>query len=108
MHFRRERVRIETQRHEIEGTLQLPNEGFRSRTTDFLNAHEREFIALTDAEVRWLDGSRAGEQHDFLAVAVRQIVIALELETLGVVDESGATPETGHLTPVSTPPPPAS
>ena len=39
MHFRRERVRIETTRHEIEGTLQLPNEGFRSRTTDFLNAH---------------------------------------------------------------------
>ena len=32
------------QRHEIEGTLQLPNEGFRSRTTDFLNAHEREFL----------------------------------------------------------------
>ena len=105
MHFRRERVRIETQRHEIEGTLQLPNEGFRSRTTDFLNAHEREFIALTDAEVRWLDGSRAGEQHDFLAVAVRQIVMALELETLGVIDESGAVPEPGHLAPVSSPPP---
>jgi hypothetical protein len=106
MHFRRERVRLETQRHEIEGTLQLPNEGFRSRTTDFLNAHEREFIALTDAEVRWLDGSRTGERHEFLAVAVRQIVIVLELETLGVVDESGATPEPG-LTAISTPPPTA-
>ena len=92
MQFRHERVRIETQRHEIEGTLQLPNEGFRSRTTDFLNGHEREFIALTDAEVRWLDGSRATERHDFLAVAVPQIVIALELETLGVVDEAGAAP----------------
>ena len=71
MHFRRERVRIETQRHEIEGTLQLPNEGFRSRTTDFLNAHERDFLALTDVEIRWLDGSRAAERHEFLAVAVR-------------------------------------
>ena len=108
MQFRRERVRIETQRHEIEGTLQLPNEGFRSRTTDFLNAHEREFIALTDAEVRWLDGSRATERHDFLAVAVPQIVIVLELETLGVVDEAAAAPGTGHLSPVSTPPPAAS
>ena len=97
MHFRRERVRIETQRHEIEGTLQLPNEGFRSRTTDFLNAHEREFLALTDAEVRWLDGGRAAERHDFLAVAVRQIVMVLELESLGVVDESGAEPGPAHL-----------
>jgi hypothetical protein len=105
MHFRRERVRLETQRHEIEGTLQLPNEGFRSRTTDFLNAHERDFLALTDAEVRWLDGSRAPERHDFLAVAVRQVVIVLELETLGVIDDSGAHPEPSHLTALSTPPP---
>jgi hypothetical protein len=100
MHFRRERVRIETQRHEIEATLQLPNEGFRSRTTDFLNAQERDFLALTDAEIRWLDDSRPVERHAFLAVAVRQIVVVLELETLGVVDE----PEP-HLSAVSTPPP---
>ncbi len=100
MHFRRERVRIETQRHEIEGTLQLPNEGFRSRTTDFLNAHERDFLALTDAEIRWLDSSRPPERHEFLAVAVRQIVVVLELETLGVVD--GDEP---RLSAVSTPPP---
>jgi hypothetical protein len=108
MHFRRERVRIETQRHEIEGTLQLPNEGFRSRTTDFLNAHERDFLALTDVEVRRLDGSRAVERHEFLAVALRQIVLVLELETLGVIDESGAAPEPSRLSAVSTPPPPAS
>jgi hypothetical protein len=100
MQFRRERVRIETQRHEIEGTLQLPNEGFRSRTTDFLNAHERDFLALTDAEIRWLDGTRPDERHEFLAVAVRQIVVVLELETLGLVDD--AEP---HLSAVSTPPP---
>jgi hypothetical protein len=100
MNFRRERVRIETQRHEIEGTLQLPNEGFRSRTTDFLNAQERDFLALTDAEIRWLDDSRPVERHAFLAVAVRQIVVVLELETLGVVDD--AEP---RLSAVSTPPP---
>ena len=100
MQFRRERVRIETQRHEIEGTLQLPTEGFRSRTTDFLNAHERDFLALTDVEIRWLDGSRPDERHEFLAVAVRQIVVVLELETLGVVDD--AEPQ---LSAVSTPPP---
>src|SRR5918912_3953630 len=88
MHFRRERVRIETERHELEGTLQLPNEGYRSRTTDFLNAHEREFLALTDVSVRWLDGSRAPERHDFLALATRHVVMVIELEDLGVSEEA--------------------
>jgi hypothetical protein len=105
MHFRRERVRIETQRHEIEGTLQLPNEGFRSRTTDFLNAHERDFLALTDVEIRRLDGSRAPERHDFLALAVRQIVLVLELESLGVFDEAGEQPGPPPLAVASVPPP---
>jgi hypothetical protein len=92
MHFRRERVRFETARHEIEGTLQLPNEGFRSRTTDFLNAQGDGFIALTDAEVTWLDGSRAAQRHKYLAVAARHVVMVLELESLGVFDEAGGTP----------------
>jgi hypothetical protein len=87
MHFRRERVRIETQRHELEGTLQLPNEGYRSRTTDFLNAHEREFLALTDVSVRWLDGSRDLERHEFLALATRHVVMVIELEDLGIMEE---------------------
>jgi hypothetical protein len=105
MHFRRERVRIETHRHEIEGTLQLPNEGYRSRTTDYLAAHEGEFLALTDVELRWLDGSRKPEHHDFLALAVRHIVLVFELETLGIVDDSGHAPEPAPLAAVSTPPP---
>jgi hypothetical protein len=105
MHYRRERVRIETQRHEIEGTVQLPSEGYRSRTTDFLNAHEREFLALTDVEVRWLAGERAPERHQFLALAMPHIVMVVELETLGVVDESGAAPTPAPLAAVSTPPP---
>ena len=104
MHFRRERVRIETQRHEIEATLQLPNEGFRSRTTDFLNAHERDFLALTDAELSWLDGSREPERHEFLALAVRHVVLVLEFETLGVFDETGAPPRPVAIT-ASQPPP---
>ena len=79
MQYRHERVRIETARHEIEGTLQLPQEGFRSRLTDFLNAQGDDFLALTDAEVTWLDGSRPPELHDYLAVATRQVVLVLEL-----------------------------
>jgi hypothetical protein len=104
MHSRRERVRIETARHEIEGTLQLPSEGFRSRTTDFLNAHGEEFLALTDAEVSYLDGSRDPERHDFLAVAARHAVVVVELGSLGVVDETGAPPAIAPLG-GSTPPP---
>jgi hypothetical protein len=105
MHFRRERVRIETQRHEIEGTVQLPNEGFRSRTTDFLNAHDREFLALTDAELTWLDGSRGPEHHEYLALAVRHIVLVVELETIGVFDETGSEPEPIPAVVASQPPP---
>ena len=104
MHFRRERVRVETARHEIVGTLQLPNEGFRSRTTDFLNAHGDDFLALTDAEVTWLDGSRSTERHEFLAVAARHVVMVLELESLGVFDEAGGPPAVAAFN-ASTPPP---
>src|SRR3954470_23809549 len=92
MHYRRERVRIETQRHEIEGTVQLPSEGYRSRTTDFLNAHERDFLALTDVDVTWLDGSRPPERHPLLAVATRHVGMGSELEYLGTFDEAGAEP----------------
>src|SRR3954447_24132074 len=107
MHFRRERVRIETDRHEIEGTLQLPNEGFRSRTTDFLNAHERDFLAVTNAELTWLDASREPERHEYLAIAVRHVVLVLELETLGVFDETGAEPSPDPVPIAGSQPPPA-
>ena len=100
MHYRRERVRIETERHEIEGTVQLPSEGYRSRTTDFLNGHEREFLAITDVQLRWLDDARSPERHEYLAVAVRHIVLVVELEALGPVEE--LIP----LAPVASAPPP--
>src|SRR3954451_22542527 len=92
MHFRRERVRVETARHEIEGTLQLPHEGFRSRTTDFLNAHGEDFLALTDAEVTYLDAARPPERHASPALAARQIVLVVELGPLAMVDEAPAPP----------------
>ena len=87
MRIRRERVRVETHRHIIEGTLQLPHEGYRSRTTDFLNAHDSDFIALIDAEVTWADGSRATERQEFLAISARHVILVTELESLGVVEE---------------------
>jgi hypothetical protein len=79
MNYRRERVRIETTRHEIEGTLQLPHEGFRSRLTDFLNSQRDEFLPLTDVEIRWHDASHEPEQHEYLALATRHVVMVIEL-----------------------------
>ena len=87
MHFRRERVRVETARHEIEGTLQLPHEGFRSRLTDFLNAQGDDFLPLTDTTVTYIDGTREPEHHDYLALSARQIVLVVELGTIDVVDQ---------------------
>lgn len=98
MQYRRERVRMETQRHIIEGTLQLPNEGYRSRLTDFLNARDREFVALTDVEVRPTSGFGDVEQIDFLAVATRHVVLARELGSLGVFDAAGPAPAAGVAT----------
>jgi hypothetical protein len=101
MPYRRERVRIETARHEIEGTLQLPHEGFRSRMTDFLNTQGDDFLPLTDAEVAYIDGSREPEKHEYLALASRQVILVVELGSLGVVDEPVPLPPLS----ASTPPP---
>lgn len=73
---RRERIRIETERHRIEGYVTLARDGFRSRVSDMLNASERDFLTLTDATIAPLDGG-PGESHGFLAVARRHIVFAV-------------------------------
>jgi hypothetical protein len=105
MHFRRLRVRLETERHAIEGTLQLPNEGYRSRMTDFLNSHESDFLPITEARLTWPGDERPAERHDYLAVSVRHIVLGVELESLGTFDETGEPPSEARFL-VSTPPPP--
>jgi len=105
MHFRRLRVRLETDHHVIEGTLQLPSEGYRSRMTDFFCAHDSDFVAITDAELTWIDGRSPAERREYVAVSVRHIVIGVELEFLGTFDESGEPPSDPVLSAVSTPPP---
>ena len=104
MHFRRERVFVETESRRIIGTLQLPNEGYRSRTTDFLNANDHGFIALIDAEVAPVHGGEA-TVHEYVAVSARHIVLLVELGTVEVLDDSGAPPPSAWAAP-STPPPP--
>jgi hypothetical protein len=77
--LRRERIRVETERLRIEGTLTLARDGFRSRVSDVLNAAERDFITLTDVTVSPLEGGPV-ELHPFLSLARRHIVFAVAAE----------------------------
>jgi hypothetical protein len=70
---RRERIRVETPRHRIEGLLMLARDGYRSRVSDMLNASERDFLTLTEVTLQPLDGGPV-EQHPFLAIARAHIV----------------------------------
>ena len=73
---RKERIRIETERHRIEGVLTLASDGYRSRVSDVLNASEREFLTLTDVTVAPLEGGPI-ELHPYLTLARRHIVFAV-------------------------------
>lgn len=77
---RDERIIVETDRHRITGLLRLPVDGYRSRLTDYLNASERVFLALTDVEVASLHGTARVEQRDFVALSLRHIVLAMPAE----------------------------
>ena len=74
---RQERIRVETERHRIEGALTLPKDGYRSRVSDLLNASERDFITLTEVTVEPLEGGPV-ELHPYLTLARRHIVFAVE------------------------------
>ena len=73
---RQERVRIETERHRIEGSLTLARDGYRSRVSDVLNASERDFLTLTEVTVEPLEGGPV-ELHPYLTLARRHIVFAV-------------------------------
>lgn len=76
MDHRRERIRIETERHRIEGFLTLARDGYRSRASDVLNASERDFLTLTEVTVAPLEGGPV-ELHPYLTIARRHIVFAV-------------------------------
>lgn len=76
MDHRRERIRIETERHRIIGALTLARDGYRSRVSDVLNAPERDFLTLTEVTVEPLSGGPT-ELHPYLTLARRHIVFAV-------------------------------
>jgi hypothetical protein len=77
MEHRDERIVVETVNYRITGKLHLPRDGYRSRLTDYLNASERNFLPLTDVEIRPLTGEGAPERRPFVALALSQIVLAM-------------------------------
>jgi hypothetical protein len=77
MEHREERIVVETDRHRISGLVRLPVDGYRSRLTDYLNASEREFVALTEVEVTSLSDPIRVERRDFVALSLRHIVLAM-------------------------------
>jgi hypothetical protein len=76
---RDQRIVAETDRHRITGILHLPRDGYRSRLTDYLNASERTFLALTDVEITSLDGGER-QRRAFLALALSHIVLVMPAE----------------------------
>ena len=86
MQARRVRVQIDTTRLRVTGTLQLPTEGYRSRSTDFLNGNESGFIPLVDATLSPVDGGPE-ETQEYVAIGARHIIAMAELEDLGVDEE---------------------
>jgi hypothetical protein len=83
---RQERIRIETERHRIEGSLTLARDGYRSRVSDVLNASEREFITLTDVTVTPLEGGPM-ELHQYLSLARRHIVFAVAADAVSADED---------------------
>jgi uncharacterized protein DUF6812 len=80
MDHRYEQIVVETPRHRIAGRLLLPSDGYRSRLTDYLNASDRAFLPLTDAEITTLDAPEAPETRAFVAVSLAHIVLATPVD----------------------------
>lgn len=70
---RHERVVVETDRYRVEGDITLPQEGYRSRLSDYLNRKDQEFLILINAELNALDGSGRDWGTPVLMLARRHI-----------------------------------
>jgi hypothetical protein len=78
---RPQQILAETERFRVTGSLSMARDGYRSRLSDYLNAPERSFLALTDVEITPLDGSGPPAHYEFLALSVAHIVFAVESES---------------------------
>jgi hypothetical protein len=69
------RIEIETERYRLTGSVRLPDEGYQSRLSDYLNSGERNFLALTDVEIAPLEGSGPVQKRSFIALSVAHVVL---------------------------------
>jgi hypothetical protein len=70
---RYERIVVETDRYRVEGDVKLPQEGYRSRISDYINRPEQEFLTLFNVELRSIDGSGRDWDTPILMLARRHI-----------------------------------
>jgi hypothetical protein len=71
--LRLERVVVETDRYRVEGDVRLPQEGYRSRISDYINRPEQQFLTLINVELRSIDGSGRDWDTPVLMLARRHI-----------------------------------
>jgi len=76
MEMRIERVVLETEHYRIVGDVHLPREGYRSRLSDYLNRGGDQFVPLSNAHIRPLNGDGGREDRSFLAVSRNQVTLA--------------------------------
>lgn len=76
MEMRIERIVLETEHHRVVGDLHLPREGYRSRLSDYLNRGDDQFVPLSNAEIRSLNGDGRVEERGFLAVGRSHVTLA--------------------------------
>jgi hypothetical protein len=70
---RLERIVVETDRYRVEGDVKLPQEGYRSRISDYINRPEQEFLTLINVELRSIDGSGRDWDSPVIMLARRHI-----------------------------------
>jgi hypothetical protein len=70
---RLERIVVETDRYRVEGDVKLPQEGYRSRISDYINRPEQEFLTLINVELRSIDGSGRDWDSPIIMLARRHI-----------------------------------
>ena len=78
--LRKKRVVVETDRYRVEGDITLPQEGYRSRLSDYLNRQDQEFLQIVNAELVALDGSGRDWSSPVLMLARRHIRLVVPVE----------------------------
>jgi hypothetical protein len=76
---RHERIVVETDRYRVEGDITLPQEGYRSRLSDYLNRRDQEFLVLINVELNALDGSGRDWRTPVLMLARQHIRLVAPL-----------------------------